>query len=230
MNQELSIVEEYESSDSGDSSEVESLNQDSSSPSAPSFSPLSSDDLHYPENNSDESEDELATLPSEEVLHPNKSITTSYSIVGDNIDKSIKPRYQRIGTGNRQLHYFHFFAASDRVGVNELTTPPMPPTITPEMCASSLLPSPTDDRAIHQNITTLVSRILATHLETLGFDCTRLAEWHIHHEYEEEMAKKSEVVCPTFLLRVRLSSVLVWKNTKELRTWICTFFLNDGVD
>ena len=198
MKPELLRADEYESSDSGDSSEEESIDQDSSAPSAPSFSPLSSEEVCSPENNSDESEDKQASPPSgvPPPQSPIKSITTSYSIVGDNIDKSVKPRYQRIGTSNRQLHYFHFFAVSDRVDVSELPiTPPVTPVITPETCASSLLPSPTYDRIFRQNIITLVSRVLATHLETLGFDCTRLAEWHIFHEYEKEMAKKSEVVC-----------------------------------
>ena len=104
MNLDVSIADEYESSDSEDSSEEETLNQDSSSPSAPTFSPLSSEE--FPENDSDESEDEQAPIPSQEPPSPKKLITPSYSIVGDNIDKSIKPRYQRIGTGNRQIHTF----------------------------------------------------------------------------------------------------------------------------
>ena len=54
--------------------------------------------------------------------------------------------------------------------------------------------STADDRAMLHNITTLVSRILSTHLEVLGFDCTRLVNWHIVHEYQKEMEKKSEVV------------------------------------
>lgn len=197
-----SQADESESSGSEDSFSEQSSDQDPSSPTAPSFSPLSSEDECSPEEDGDEdgdeSEEEQAALPSTEPQPAliNKSTTTSYSLVGDNIDKTIKPRYQRVGSGNRQLHYFHFFAASDRVDIHELSiTPPMPPTVTLEKCASSLVPSPNDDRVILQNITTLVSRILATHLENLGFDCTRLVEWHILHEYQEEMAKKSEVVC-----------------------------------
>ena len=34
-----------------------------------------------------------------------------YTIVGDNIDKTVKPRYMRAESqGNNSLHYFHFFA------------------------------------------------------------------------------------------------------------------------
>ena len=99
MNLDVSIADEYESSDSEDSSEEETLNQDSSSPSA-HYHPK---EVQFPENDSDESEDEQAPIPSQEPPSPKKLITPSYSIVGDNIDKSIKPRYQRIGTGNRQI-------------------------------------------------------------------------------------------------------------------------------
>ena len=120
----------------------------------------------------------------------------TFTIVGDNIDKSIKPRYTRTSHGNRQLHYFHFFAVQDRVDLSHLSiTAPPPPKKTPSECARSLLPSTDDDRKIKENVVTIVSRILAKHLESLGFDCAKLVQWRIPHRYEMEMSRKSEVVC-----------------------------------
>lgn len=87
---------------------------------------------------------------------------------------TLKPRYMRAGYGNQQLHYFHFFAVPDRVNWSHLSAiPPSQPKITPSACI----------------------RILATHLESTGFDCTKLVTWHISHEYQKQMSKKSEVVC-----------------------------------
>jgi hypothetical protein len=164
---------EYESEGSSDSNDSD---QDSSAPSAPSFSPLTSDGEHSSEDDNINSEEELATVslaePPEPQPAPAKKTTKSYSFVGDNYDKTIKPRYMRVGEGNRSIHYFHYFCVPDRVDVSHLSIiPPQPPTITPKECALSLLPSIADDRVILQNTTTLVSRILATHLGTLGFDC-----------------------------------------------------------
>lgn len=101
----------------------------------------------------------------------------------------------RLNTGNQLLHYFHFFAASNRIDVCNLSIkPPLAPVITPKECATSLLPTAEDDKAILDNFITLISRTLAAHLELLGFDCSKLVEWHIPHEYEEQMSRKSKVV------------------------------------
>lgn len=135
-------------------------------------------------------------LGSQELLSSPKTLP-SYCIVGDNIDKYIKPRFERIGaSGNTQLHYFHYFAALNRISVDELSAslPLKPSSISHANIARSLLPSSEDDAIMRKNVITLVSRILATHLETMGFDCLRLVDWHISHKYKDEMARKSEIV------------------------------------
>ena len=38
-----------------------------------------------------------------------------FKLVGDNIDKNIRPSEQRIDRQTRSLHYFHSFAVRDRV-------------------------------------------------------------------------------------------------------------------
>ena len=95
--------------------------------------------------------------------------TTTYSIVGDNLDKTIRPRYMRIDSGNKLLHYFHHIAIADRIDVSNLSiTPPAPPTMPHKKCATSLLPSTDDDKALEQNMTTLVSRIIVNHMWNLS--------------------------------------------------------------
>ena len=42
-------------------------------------------------------------------------------LCGDNIDKMVKRRYMRSDKGNLSLHYFHSFAALDRIDVSDLS-------------------------------------------------------------------------------------------------------------
>ena len=64
----------------------------------------------------------------------------------------------RVVTSNQLLHYFHYFAALDRVDVSNFSsTPPKLPICTPHECALSLLPSVEDDQALKCNFVTLVS-------------------------------------------------------------------------
>ena len=186
------------SSDSDDCTSDQDPDQDSSAPSTPSFSPFTSDEELSSEDDNINSEEELATTILSAEPQPEQQPakqTKTYSFAGDNYDETIKPRYMRLGESNKSVHYFNYFGVADRVDVSHLSViPPQLPTITPKKCALSLLPSTADDRVMLQNTITLVSRILATHLETLGFDCAKLVEWHIYHEHQREMAKKSEVV------------------------------------
>ena len=41
-----------------------------------------------------------------------------FKIVGDNIDKNVRPRHQTIDTRTQSLHYFHAFAILDRVDLS----------------------------------------------------------------------------------------------------------------
>lgn len=186
---ELSTLsEEALQSDDGsvslnDTSELTSDNESSDSSSS------------HPFDSDGGNEDEDVIHVSQNSTVTDNPLSSTYTIVGDNIDKSIKPRYMRVDSGNRLLHYFHYFAVRDRIDAANLSvSQPPPPTLTPAKCAISLLPSPDDDKEIKRNITTHISRIIADHLETLGFDCSSLVEWHIPHKYQEQMSRKSEVV------------------------------------
>ena len=132
--------------------------------------------------------------------HAQSSIL-SYKLVGDNLDKSVKARYMRIGgSRNQSLHYFHSFAVLDRVDFSGL------PDIHPQLClnspnkrALSMFPSTEDDNALKQLFVTHVSRILATHMPFFKLLFEDIVEWHIQHKYYSEMSTKSEVVSGTLL-------------------------------
>lgn len=133
-----------------------------------------------------------------EISAASDSVTSdihTFCLVGDNIDKSIKPRYMRVHQGNQLLHYFHYIAIADRIDFSHLSIrQPVPPTIPYKECAKSLLPSVADNQALKRNMITLVSRILVTNVDSLNFNFCDVVDWHIPTAYQDEMSKESEVV------------------------------------
>ena len=43
---------------------------------------------------------------------------TGFKIVGDNIDKNVRPSNQRVDHQTRSYHYFHSFAVLDRIDLS----------------------------------------------------------------------------------------------------------------
>ena len=73
------------------------------------------------------------------------------------------------------------------------TTPPLP-SVDVLQLATSLLPSPDDDVALRKNFATLVSRILFGSIDFFMLTFDDVVEWHIKHEFYEQMSRKSDVV------------------------------------
>ena len=61
-----------------------------------------------------------------------------YTIVGDNYDTGVKPRYMRSDNQAKDLHYFHLYAVRDRVDLSG--TSEEPPSLNPDINLSELLP------------------------------------------------------------------------------------------
>ena len=115
-----------------------------------------------------------------------------FKMVGDNIDKMIKPRYMRTDRQNKSLHYFHMYAVQDRINLsesceNQRQAPKDPPL-------EELLPSPDDGKQLHSNMEILVTQILARHMPFIAENFEDVVIWHISHPYSKEMSQKSEVV------------------------------------
>ena len=129
-------------------------------------------------------------------VQPRYSPQLGYKLVGDNIDKGVKAWYMRVeGSHNKSLHYFHSFAVQNRVDFSHL------PDVLPHTCLNSphklavaLLPSRDDDKALRQHFVTHVSRILATYIPFFKFTFEEVVEWHIKHDYYDQMSAKSLVV------------------------------------
>ena len=135
---------------------------------------------------------------------PPFSSRTTYRICGDNIDKTIRPRYMRCDGGKaNSIHYFHSYAVADRINFSDLSEDTLPlPNVSNEQLAISLLPSIEDDVATCKNFATLVSRALVNNVDFFKLTFDGVVEWHIQHEFSEEMSKKSEIVSSNTLLRM----------------------------
>ena len=78
-----------------------------------------------------------------------------FKLVGDNVDKNVRASYQRIGHSTQSLHYFHAYAALDRVDFSGLSDEPPPPSIVDPL---SFLPSEDDISMVERDMCTLISR------------------------------------------------------------------------
>ena len=78
-----------------------------------------------------------------------------FKIVGGNVDKNIRPSFQRCDRQTKSLHYFHSFAVRDRVDLQNLSdVAPVHPPID----SSKLLPSAADIAQFKSDAEVLVAR------------------------------------------------------------------------
>ena len=113
----------------------------------------------------------------------------TFKIVGDNIDKTVKPRFMRSDCQSKDLHFFHHFAVQDRVDMSTLSDKPPSPPSSLDSLPESLLPSKEDNKILAENFAIHISRILATHLEFFK-DSRGTITRHIQHDYSKKMAQK----------------------------------------
>ena len=115
-----------------------------------------------------------------------------FKLIGDNLDKCIKPREMREDHQNRMLHCFQLYAVRDRLNLTSFSD--KEPTFKPvDFKSEKFLPSATDTEQLVHNIATLVVRILCKHLPFFN-QLDKLFSPHIPHKHSKEMAQVSEVV------------------------------------
>lgn len=172
-----------ESSNASSTASEESL---PSSPVAPEMSPLTS------ETNTSSASDMLDQLEGFTAV-PTRILTyPTMKIVGDNIDKYVKPREMREDVQASMLHYFNLYAVRDRVDASTLEDAPSLPDPS-RIDLDKLFPSPEEHKAIHKNFQHLVARVLKKHMPFFKKFGSGL-ERHLKHKYYKEMSMKSEVV------------------------------------
>ncbi len=130
--------------------------------------------------------------PPEKDAHNCERSWDGFRIVGDNIDKNVKPRDMQVDHQTQSLHYFNSFAVRDRIDFSELSD--IPRQLDPyELNTTVFLPTDDDYRQIQDTMSCLISRILVEYMPFFG-DCTSSVSKHINHSHAQEMSMMSEVV------------------------------------
>ena len=119
----------------------------------PVFSPISSCSSSSSVTNAEEGDVNHPTAPS------TLQVVSSFKVVGDNLDKSLRPRHETMEHHSKSLHFFHMFAVKDRCNTFGLAD-------NPALCDTSncdvttVLPTIDDDKIFHGNASVLAARII----------------------------------------------------------------------
>ena len=143
-----------------------------------------------------------------------------FRLVGDNIDKSIKPRDMRISHQSNLLHYFNVYAVRDRINFHDLDVTAQ--LIDPgAVDFTKFYPTAEDGAALLANFKVLIVRILAQHVPGVQ-DLTANVQDHIDHKYSKQMCEKSEVVS------VKMTSIIVITLNLFIQVPIGVFLKNEN--
>lgn len=96
-----------------------------------------------------------------------------YCIIGDNIDKNVRPRHQTLSSQTRSLHMFHAYAALDRIDLLGLSDQPPPLDVPVSIDPDVLLPQQSDMDCALSRCTTLMSRYIHRHKHMHACMCLR---------------------------------------------------------
>lgn len=92
-----------------------------------------------------------------------------FKIVGDNIDKNVRPQHQSVDTRTQSLHYFHAFAALDHVNLS-LHSEIRPNVNLTEFDLQCLLSSPEDLDKLKINFEVHIARIITKYIYCYHLD------------------------------------------------------------
>ena len=169
---------------------------DNTSISSPELSPALSL-CHYSSNtHTSESPSDSESSSRQEVPHVMQTTAKikTFKLVGDNIDKNVKPHDMRHDNQTKSLHYFHTYALRDRIDLSRYDDIPCLPDMSlVKSQLSNVLPNNEDVRILCGNFCHLVARVLKKYMPFFSSLGASLEE-HIVHKFQNEMSQKSEVV------------------------------------
>ena len=121
-----------------------------------------------------------------------------FKLVGDNLDKDVKPGYVRVDQQTKSLHFFHYYSVRDHIDLSSFSNNPNPHlalTVSDLYCLKLCYhASASDNQVISYNFGVLVSRVLVDELKYFHNTFEDAVTHHIIHTHSTEMARKSEVV------------------------------------
>eukprot|EP00731_Ephydatia_muelleri_P003037 Em0001g3037a len=115
-----------------------------------------------------------------------------FRLVGDNIDKTVGPRFMRHNHQSQSLHYFNVYAVKDRVDLHHLS-PNISMIDLQDVDVNRFLPSEDDYAALISNFQFLIAKVMAKCVPGL-VHLSPLLPGHIQHIHSKAMSMKSEVV------------------------------------
>lgn len=98
---------------------------------------------------------ESPTTPDQQEEFSSSQGMYGYKLVGDNVDKNVRPTFQRNENKGQSLHHFHAYGVKDRVPTASLSDA-APAGCTPN--PKALLPSPEDAKCLKEEMVILLSR------------------------------------------------------------------------
>lgn len=150
-----------------------------------SVSPPSPIPLKLPSSDLDSSVSPPSPIPSEITFSETSSVDVdeflghadcpspkhkTFKIVGDNIDKNMRPRDMITDHQVRSLHYFHSYTVCDRLDLSD-TSKEVPVPDVPSLNVQNLLPTSSDESCMTENFSILIARTLVKYVpyfEKLG--------------------------------------------------------------
>lgn len=116
----------------------------------------------------------------------------SFKVIGDNINKSVKPTEMTMDAQTQSLDYFNLYAVRDRVSMAGLDDSASLPSLS-SCNVEDVLPTKQDFDGLYSNFAYLIARILKKHFPFFAEFAAGLQK-HIKHEHYQEMSEKSNVV------------------------------------
>ena len=123
----------------------------------------------------------------------------TFKFIGDNVDKKVGVRDERLGHHGKMEHMFSILAARSRLPPLSLSRTGQVADVT-SLPWESFLPTHEDIERVKENLVVLVSRILTKYFKSLS-PFSKAVPKHISHQYSTHMSKKSEVAVLNVLMR-----------------------------
>ena len=137
----------------------------------------------------------------------------TFKLVGDNLDKSVRPRDMRMDSQTQALHYFHMYAVRDHINLTEFTDNQSLPEVS--LADLKMIVTTTQDQEVLQkNFAILIACTLTKHMPFKKFRSG--LERHLVHERYEAMSAKSEVVSVYITTKIAKTEVPIRLDTECL--------------
>ena len=149
-----------QSSECIDLSAISAVTSHDQSPVAPDFSDILGSNSQTMSGDENDISLHLMSPPTDETSP--QSNWNGFKIVGDNVDKTIRPRDMCSDRQTKSVHYFQLYAVRDRVNLQERSDAPRPCCHNPPL--DEVLQHLTTTKPIISNMSVLVARLLTTHM------------------------------------------------------------------